>query len=81
MYSSAQSVDDELSHTDEDTAHTLITNTKDLLTVAACYDVDVLWIAPSIERILDVVGLLDIEEAAFWSPKEATVISDGVAFL
>jgi len=81
MNACAQCVDDELRHADQDSAHALIANPQNLLAVAARDDVDIFRRTPEVKDLLDVVRFLDVEEAAFWSPKQAAVVCDCVAFL
>lgn len=66
MNTGAQGVDHQFRDADKDGTDTLVPNTKNLLTVAARNNVNIVWWTPLVNSFLDLIRLRYVEEAAFW---------------
>ena len=80
MYASAQGVNYEFGDADENATGALVSNAKYLFTVATGNYVDVFKTSELIESFLDLIGLSDVDEAAFRSSKQSTVVRNGFSF-
>ena len=81
MNAGTQSIDDKLRDTDQDGPNALVSDTQDLLPIAADDYIDVLGWAPTIQDLFDLVRLVNAQEAAFGSAEQSAVVCNRIAFL